>query len=113
MHEAVFKDCFLDVGLAFRLRHQRHVLGLHVSGKLRMRMRSYILCGQLYRTGYSQRARINLFNADADFTKLFDYRTTMQWLAIFDFKIALGDGCSCNEGSRFDTIGNDRVLSAP
>jgi len=112
MHEAIFKDCFLDVGLAFSLRHQRHVLGLHVSGKLRMRVRRYVFRGQLFRTGNAQRARINLFNADTNLAKLFDYGAKVQWLTVFDFEIALRDSCRRDEGSRFDAIGNDRVFSA-
>ena len=93
MHEAVFKDSFLYYGLAFRLRHQRHVLGLHVSGKLRMRMRRYIFRGQLFRTGNPQRARINFFNTDSNLAKLIDYRGEVQWLTVLYFEIALRDGC--------------------
>src|SRR4030095_12617542 len=112
MHEAVFKDRLLYDGLAFRLRHQRHVLGLHVSGKLRMRLRRYILRGQLFRTGNAQRARIDFFDTDTNLAKLVDYGGEVQWLTVFYFEIALRDGCRRNEGSRFDPIGNDRVLSA-
>ena len=68
MHEAVLENCFRNYGTAVRLGHQRHVLSLHVRGKIWIRLSPQIARVQISRTAtHMQCTLIHFFNFDPHF----------------------------------------------
>ena len=77
-----------------------------------MRFGRHITTGKLPGTCNVQRALIQLFDFNTDFTQLCDQCRRMFGPAVFDFQLALGNRRRHDECSGFDAIGNDCVLGA-
>jgi hypothetical protein len=70
MHEPVLKNRLNDLRSSLRLRHQNHVLRLHISRKLRVRRRCHVVRFEPVGARYFQGRRIDLLDHNAGASQL-------------------------------------------
>src|SRR5712691_6465131 len=111
VHETVLENIFDDDRRSLGLRSQRHVLGLHVSGKSR------VLFGCDVRSlkrsiAHNPDGLRGLCRLDADLVQLGEQRAEMTGVAACNVYVSAGQGAGDEESASFDPVGNDAVLRA-
>src|SRR5262245_25985496 len=116
VHEAVLEDRLGDHRIAFGLRHERHVLRLHVGRESgvdgRGHVRGLVERARFAVAGDAQLIPAGLFDLNSNLAQLFDHRLQMTRLAICDHQLAAGNRGGDYESAGFDSVGNDRVVGA-
>ncbi len=111
MHEAVFEDVFGDDRGAFGLRHEGHVLGLHVGGEAGVFLGGHV-DGVEAAAGVNADVVLADLELDAALFKLCDDGAEVRGVAAVDVEVAAGDGAGDEEGAGLNAVRIDAVLGA-
>src|ERR1051326_3645310 len=107
VHEAILKNSLDNLRAPARLRHQHHVLRLHVSGKLRIWLGRYVAGFQTVWTANFERSRVYFFYHHTDRPQFLNHTGQMIRTAVFDFELSLRQTSRDDEG----TTRNQRLPS--
>ena len=116
--KAVFKNGFRNHAGTLRLRHERHVLGLHVGGETRVLLGGHITRAQLVsrldgKCVAAVRAFFGIANhLHAHLIQLGEDGSEVLRVAAFHREFAARDRRRRQERSRFDAVRNNAVLGA-
>src|SRR5688572_13627527 len=112
MHKPVFKDRFCDRSRAVSLRHERHILSLHVSGKIRIGGRSYVPRLYAIPPSYTDGIARDILDNRTRFAQLFDDCCQMIGPAARELHIPAGDNSRDGESAGLDPVGYN-MMNAP
>ena len=113
VHKTIFENRFRHGRNAFGLRHQSHILRLHIGREIRMRLGRHVFSGQtVCRTFDKQRRRIQFFDFDSGFAHFRNNGDEMIGTTIFDFDFAVRNRRRNDKSSGFDAVGDNRMFRA-
>src|SRR5215204_6838117 len=104
MHKSVLENSLDNLRPSLRLRHQDHVLRLHVSRELGIWRGRDVAGLEAVRTADFQRRRVNFPYNHTGVLQLGDHALEMVWTAVFDLELSLCQTSGHDERSSLNPI---------